>query len=150
MIHIMHHLRRSIRFTFEKETEVKGVSGYKYTLDSALVDNSLPENQCFNPYPDQDKFNPVQFYSGLMNVSTCKYDSPAYVSYPHFLHGSPQLVDQFQTGSLNPSKDKHESYIILEPLSGVPLEVGIRLQINTLMRPLTRFYDDQIHTFNIT
>jgi len=46
-------LCRSIRFTFEKETKVKGVSGYKYTLDSALVDNSLPENQHSNAATDQ-------------------------------------------------------------------------------------------------
>ena len=129
---------------------MKGVTGYKYILDANLVDNTLPENQCFNPYPDKDPFNPVEMYSGLMNVSTCKYNSPAYVSYPHFLHGDPRLVDQFQMGSLEPSKARHESYVILEPLSGVPLEVGIRLQINTLLRPLTRYNDMGHNLVNIT
>jgi len=129
---------RTLRFTFEKEVYIKGVLGYKYALDTNLVNNSLPENKCFNPYPDEE----IQLYTGLMNVSACKWDTPAYVSYPHFLHGEQALLDQFEEGSLQPKKERHESYMVLEPISGVPLEVAIRLQINTLLRPVKRIADD--------
>ena len=75
--------------------------------------------------------------NGLLNVSTCKFDSPAYVSYPHFYLGDPVLVDQFAEGSLKPDPAKHESFISLEPRSGIPLEVAVRMQINSLIRPLS-------------
>ena len=47
-------LSRSIRFNFKEETEVVGVSAYKYSLDEILVANSstTPDNGCFNPFPD--------------------------------------------------------------------------------------------------
>lgn len=131
---------RTLRFTFQEEMYVKGVLGYKYALDANLVDGSLMENECFNPYPDPE----IKLYTGLMNVSACKWDTPAYVSYPHFLHGEQALLDQFEVGSVEPSKERHESYIILEPISGVPLEVAIRLQINTLLRPLKKHADDNV------
>jgi len=139
---------RTLRFTYKEEVSIKGVWGYKYSLDTNLVNNSLEENMCFNPFPD-DK---MPLYAGLMNVSACKWNAPAYVSYPHFLHGDQALFDQFDEGSLNPTVEDHESYIVLEPISGVPLEVAIRLQINTLLRPLVRNFDDgdPTHTFNIT
>ena len=75
--------------------------------------------------------------NGLLNVSTCKFDSPAYVSYPHFYLGDPLLVNQFAEGSLKPDPAKHESFISLEPRSGIPLEVAVRMQINSLIRPLS-------------
>ena len=68
---------------------------------------------------------------------SCKYDSPAYVSYPHFLHGDPMLINQFENGTFHPTRKEHESYITLEPLTGVPLEVAVKLQINVLTRPVS-------------
>jgi len=138
---------RSLRYKYQHEVEVKGVTGYKYSLDADMVDNRLSDHFCYNPYPDPD----LSLYSGLMNVSACKYDSPAYVSYPHFLHGDIELLHQFTSESMQPSLSKHESYLVLEPTSGIPLEVAIRLQINTLLRPLTRHFDgdDSSQTFDI-
>lgn len=135
---------RSLRFTYTEEVEVKGVSGYKYVLGADLVNNTLPQNECFNPYPDPDiKTVP----DGLFNVSTCKYDSPAYVSYPHFLNGDQMLIDQFVEGNIKPDVATHQSYIVLEPLSGVPLEVAVKLQINMLARPVS--VEFQNHTYQI-
>ena len=59
------------------------------------------------------------------------------MSYPHFLHGDPMLIDQFADGTFHPNRKDHESYITLEPLSGVPLEVAVKLQINLLARPVS-------------
>ena len=76
--------------------------------------------------------------NGLLNVSACKFQAPAYVSYPHFYLADPILLDQFEEGSLNPDVNKHESYLSLEPRSGIPLEVSVRMQINGLVRPLVK------------
>lgn len=49
------------------------------------------------------------------------------------------IIDQFHEDSkiFNPDPEKHTSYLSLDPRSGIPLEVAIRLQINMLARPLT-------------
>ena len=74
--------------------------------------------------------------NGLLNVSACKFQAPAYVSYPHFYLADNNLIDQFEDGSLKPDPELHESFLSLDPRSGIPLEVGIRMQINGLVRPL--------------
>jgi hypothetical protein len=47
-------LSRSIRFNYQEETEVVGVSAYKFVLDETLTANAStnPSNWCFNPNPD--------------------------------------------------------------------------------------------------
>ena len=74
--------------------------------------------------------------NGLLNVSACKFQAPAYVSYPHFYLADNNLIEQFEDGSLKPDPELHESFLSLDPRSGIPLEVGIRMQINGLVRPL--------------
>ena len=75
--------------------------------------------------------------NGLLNVSACKYDSPAYVSFPHFYLADPALLDQFHPDSdLNPNEEEHSAYLSLMPKQGIPLEVAIRMQINILYRPM--------------
>ena len=131
---------RTLRFNYEEDIKVHGITGYKFVLDQEIVDNSTDENgyACCNPYPDEDVYLP----RGLLNVSACKYDSPAYVSYPHFYLADESLLDAFHEDSaIKPSKEKHETFISLEPTAGIPLQIQVRLQINTLSRPLTRFYD---------
>jgi len=87
--------------------------------------------------------------NGLLNVSSCKFNAPAFVSYPHFYQGDPVLLDQFELGSLNPNQDLHESQLSLEPISGVPLDVKVRMQINGLVSPLNRTSDDGSYSLSV-
>ena len=66
-----------------------------------------------------------------------KVTSTTFVSYPHFIHGDSQLVDQFSAGSLSTEEGKHESYLVLEPWSGIPVEAAVRMQLNLLVRPVS-------------
>ncbi|TRY61675.1 hypothetical protein TCAL_07973 [Tigriopus californicus] len=127
-------LCRTIRFNYKEEAEVHGISGYRYYLDDELLSNetSLPENSCYNPNPDPTLYLP----HGLLNVSTCKFNSPAYVSFPHFYLADEVLVKQFEPGTMVPDPEKHANYLSLMPDTGVPLEVRIRMQINGLVRSL--------------
>ena len=80
--------------------------------------------------------------NGLLNVSKCKFDSAAYVSLPHFHLADPALLDQFDPESdLAPRDEEHSSYLSILPRQGIPLEVAIRMQINTLYRPITKWID---------
>jgi len=103
---------------------------------------------------DKIMFQPV--YNGMLNVSSCKFNAPAFVSYPHFYNADPFYAEQFQEGAISPNKvndkkilvwipllidmpfdqDDHESHLMLEPYSGVPVDVKVRMQINMLVRPV--------------
>jgi len=150
-------LCRPIHFNFKEETKVSGIHGYKYWLDDMFIGNATynSSNSCYNPYPDLvpqsldrdgNPINPeaemleqvrMPLINGLLNVSACKFDSPSYVSYPHFYMADPLLIDQFHSDSdLNPNEADHASHISIMPKVGIPLDVKIRLQINILLRPL--------------
>lgn len=112
-------------------------------------------NTCYNPHPDLlqqpkgtsgediDDIHPILdlvnigLYNGLLNASACKFNAPAYVSFPHFYLADPELMEPFHPDSdLWPNRKQHESYISLMPAPGIPLDVAIRMQINFLTRPL--------------
>jgi len=147
-------LCRPIFFNFKEETEVSGIHGYKYWLDDMFIGNATTNssNSCYNPqpdmvinYPEAKAFNEslnMPLINGLLNVSSCKFDSAAYVSFPHFYMADPLLLDQFDERSdLNPNEEEHSSYLTIMPKQGIPLEVAIRMQINILYRPLTHWVE---------
>jgi scavenger receptor class B protein 1 len=53
--------------------------------------------------------------SGVFNVSSCRLDSPTFLSLPHFYNADPYYIDAIE--GISP-QDKHEFYITLEPVSG--------------------------------
>ncbi|KAJ6646997.1 UDP-galactose transporter senju, partial [Pseudolycoriella hygida] len=134
-------LCRSISLDFEEEKSVHGITGYKYAGGEKMVDNGTvyPENKCFS-------FG-ESVPSGVMNVSACRFGSPVFMSFPHYYAADPYFLDQIE--GLNPSKEKHEFYITLEPLTGIPLDVAARLQINMLVRPIPNvtLYQHAPHMF---
>ncbi|XP_015115646.1 protein croquemort isoform X2 [Diachasma alloeum] len=73
--------------------------------------------------------------SGTLNVSTCKFGAPAFVSLPHF-----HLADESYRNSidgLRPAHDgSHDFYILVQPDLGIPLQVRARLQLNLLIQPI--------------
>lgn len=70
--------------------------------------------------------------TGLLNISSCRYGAPVFVSLPHFYKADPMLLDQV-TG-MNPTDD-YDFSITLEPATGIPLQVAAKLQINMLLQP---------------
>lgn len=119
---------RSIDFDFEKEVQVHGITGYKYSGGKKTVDNgtAYPENKCFS----EGQVVP----SGVMNVTSCRYGTPVFMSFPHYYAADPYYLDMVD--GLSPSQDKHEFSITLEPKTGIPLDVAARFQINMLVRPM--------------
>jgi len=149
---------RTIFFNFKEETEREGVKGYKYWLDMGFMGNATTNasNECYNPHPDlvqqpKDKTTgedlpnvkpldgsiDLPLWDGLLNVTSCKFNAPAYVSFPHFFMADPKLLEAFDPQSdLWPNEEQHSCYITLMPEPAIPLDVSIRLQINMLLRPL--------------
>ena len=67
------------------------------------------------------------------NVTRCKVKSPAFLSRPHFLMADPHYLRQFQAG-LEPDAARHDSHLLIEPLSSIPIKVNTYALINPLTR----------------
>lgn len=100
---------RSILMDFEEELEIKGVKTLKFSGGDRTVDNGTlyPENKC---YCDGECVP-----SGLFNISSCRYGSPVFMSFPHFYNADPFYLDQIQ--GMKPDKDKHQFFMAFEPVS---------------------------------
>ncbi len=55
-------------------------------------ETEIPENECFNPHPLPDYYLP----NGMLDVSTCKFEAPAYVSFPHFYKTDPEIRTRYK------------------------------------------------------
>ncbi|KAK9876973.1 hypothetical protein WA026_016003 [Henosepilachna vigintioctopunctata] len=112
---------------FVEEVTVKGIKGYKYTGDN-IFDNgtSRPENKCF--------CNGECIPSGVFNVSKCRQGSPTFLSFPNFYNADPYYIDLIE--GVTPDKERDEFYIVLEPKSGIVIELAARMQVNMLLQPI--------------
>lgn len=101
---------RSIPFDYEKDVVVHGVTGYRYSGGARAVDNGrkYPENSCYKGEGGES------VPSGVMNISSCRYGSPVFMSFPHYYAGEEFYLNEVE--GLEPNKEKHESYFTLEPV----------------------------------
>jgi len=95
-------------------------TGHSCALNFVCQGNSSfnASNSCFNPQPDllptpidengysvSETQRPLDgalnmgLVNGLLNVSSCKFNAPAYVSFPHFYMADPMLLDMFHPDS---------------------------------------------------
>ncbi|XP_061382843.1 protein peste-like [Danaus plexippus] len=120
-------LCRTVHLEYNSSGSLDGVLYNKYTMTEASFDNSSrsPDNACF--------CSGECSWSGTMNVSACRYGSPAFMSLPHFLYGDPELRS-YVTG-LSPDPELHSFYFAIEPRLGVPVDVAGRFQFNIFIEP---------------
>nr|QJX59420.1 sensory neuron membrane protein [Dioryctria abietella] len=126
---------RSIYISFVEKTSIFNMSAYYYELsESAFAAKSAnPNNRCFckkNWSANHDGC----LLMGLLNLMPCQ-KAPAIVSMPHFYLASEELLDYFNSG-INPDKEKHSTYIYIEPITGVVLKGVQRLQFNVELRQM--------------
>ncbi|XP_045473991.1 protein croquemort-like isoform X2 [Harmonia axyridis] len=109
------------------EVMVKGIRGYKYTGNYIFDNGTLrPENRCFC----NGECNP----SGVFNVSLCRQGSPTFLSFPNFYHADPYYTDAIE--GVIPNKERDEFYIVLEPKTGIVIDLAARMQLNMLLQPI--------------
>ncbi|KAH8412029.1 hypothetical protein KR222_007038 [Zaprionus bogoriensis] len=119
---------RTLPLDYAETVEIEGLQGYKFSGGPRSVDNGTlyPENLCFCG----GECSP----SGVMNVTACRFDSPVFMSYPHFYNADQYYLDQVE--GLEPEQQHHEFYMVVEPSTGLPLEVAARFQVNMLVEPI--------------
>lgn len=67
-------------------------------------------------------------------VCFCVQGGPVMVSFPHLLYADKEYINSVE--GLDPNKDKHQPFLILEPISGTPLYGAQRIQFNMFVRPV--------------
>jgi len=122
---------RRLTFDFNAESWPKGIHSYEFTGTEAVFDNGTgpgaraPENRCYNP-PG------ARLNSGAFNASVCRFGAPVFISFPHFYLADPAYRAGIGAG-LAPDAGKHGTYMRVEPLSGLPVDVVARFQVNVLL-----------------
>lgn len=119
---------RYIQVDYAEDTEILGIPGYTYVVGKSLLDNgtSDPKNRC--------NCGGVCAPQGVLNISSCKYGAPGFLSYPHFLDADPYFRNK--VNGMNPDRKRHQMYVTLEPTTGIPLDVAARFQMNLLLQPI--------------
>ncbi|XP_068608709.1 scavenger receptor class B member 1 [Brachionichthys hirsutus] len=115
---------RSLELVFRRSGEMKGIPLYRFVAPETLFANGTV-------YPPNEGFCPCR-QSGLLNVSSCRHNSPVFISQPHFFNADPALLDSVH--GLHPNEDEHGLFIDIHPQTGVPLNVSVRLQLNLYMK----------------
>ncbi|CAG7823679.1 unnamed protein product [Allacma fusca] len=123
---------RTLDLNYKEEIQVNGINGYRYWGDDKMFANQTqcPDNWCWCPAGECPPH-------GALDVSTCKWGAPAFISFPHFYHADQSYRDAVV--GMHPVEEKHQMFIDLEPRSGIPLQVAASFQINILLQPTKEY-----------
>ncbi|KAJ8262697.1 hypothetical protein COCON_G00151540 [Conger conger] len=126
-------LCRSIHLGFEADVEVKGIPAYRFAPPKDVLaspeDNPanagfcVPAGQCLS--------------TGVLKVSVCRQGAPIVVSFPHFYQADSKYINAFE--GLSPNKEDHETYLDLNPTTGIPIRACKRAQLNVLLNRISGF-----------
>uniref|UniRef100_A0A8D2ADE3 Scavenger receptor class B member 2 n=1 Tax=Sus scrofa TaxID=9823 RepID=A0A8D2ADE3_PIG len=127
---------RSVYITFSDFERVQGLPALRYKVPAEILANTsdnagfcIPKGNCLG--------------SGVLNVSVCKNGAPIIMSFPHFYQADEKFVSAID--GMHPNKEYHETFVDINPLTGIILRAAKRFQINVYVRKL----DDFIETGNI-
>ncbi|PAV85573.1 hypothetical protein WR25_24960 isoform A [Diploscapter pachys] len=131
---------RSIQLEFYKPFETDGVPGYRYLIPADLYNYSIPQNQDYchkNSTPQYFTDSKVQIPgclpNGLLDASKCLPGEPrVYISQAHF-YSSPREVWSAVEGLDEPNAEYDQTFVDLEPTTGVPIQAKRVMQINVGM-----------------
>lgn len=99
-------------------TDIHGATGSVFIGTENTFNNN---SRC---YCVNNKCHP----NGVREISTCRFQAPAFISFPHFYLADASYRDMVL--GMVPEKEKHQFDISLHKITGVPLSVNARLQIN--------------------
>ncbi|XP_075689686.1 scavenger receptor class B member 1 isoform X2 [Rhinoderma darwinii] len=113
---------RSLKLVYEREESFRGIPTFRYTAPNYLFANGTD-------YPPNAGFCPC-VASGVMNVSSCRFNAPFFLSFPHFYNADPEYVESVD--GLHPSEELHSLFLDLHPLTGIPMNCSIKMQLSLL------------------
>lgn len=126
-------LCRSIYMEFEKDVEVKGIPAYRFTPPRSVLaskeENPANEGFCVSP---QECLG-----TGLLKVSPCRKGAPVVASFPHFHLADSKYVAAIE--GMSPQREHHQTFLDLNPTTGVIVRANKRAQVNVLMSRIPGF-----------
>ncbi|XP_042276486.1 lysosome membrane protein 2a isoform X1 [Thunnus thynnus] len=136
-------LCRSIHLAYVEDVDVKGIQAYRFAppSDVLMSPKDNPSNAGFC-VPAGDCLG-----TGVLKVSVCREGAPIVVSFPHFYQADPKYIEAID--GLHPNKEEHETYLDLQPTTGVPIRACKRAQLNIILKrvqgfPNTKFINETI------
>lgn len=126
-------LCRSIYMQFEKEVSVRGIPAYRFTPPRDVLANATnnPDNEGFC----LDKNNCLD--DGVLHVGVCRKGAPVVVSFPHFYLGAQKYIDAIE--GISPVHEEHQTYLDLNPTTGLPVRASKKAQINIKLDRVSSF-----------
>ncbi|XP_023264420.1 lysosome membrane protein 2-like isoform X1 [Seriola lalandi dorsalis] len=126
-------LCRTIYMEFEKDVEVNGIPAYRFTPPRSVLaskeENPANEGFCVTP---QECLG-----TGLLKVSPCRKGAPVVASFPHFYLADDQYPDAIE--GMSPQREHHQTFLDLNPTTGVIVRANKRAQINILLSRMSGF-----------
>ncbi|TNN55536.1 Lysosome membrane protein 2 [Liparis tanakae] len=123
----------SIHMEFEKDVEVKGIPAYRFTPPRSVFaskeENPANEGFCVSPKECLG--------TGLLKVSPCRKGAPVVASFPHFYLGENKYAAAI--GGLSPKREHHQTFLDLNPTTGVIVRANKRAQVNILINRISGF-----------
>jgi hypothetical protein len=117
-------LVRPVEFKYSKLTNMYDIELFRYEFSEDL----------FEPAPEY-----FMDTEGLANMYP-EYGIPVYLSKPHFL-GTEESVCDAVIG-MDPKSSKHDTYIDVEPITGITMKAKARIQVNFKVSPTDEWYSD--------
>ncbi|XP_026853162.2 platelet glycoprotein 4 [Electrophorus electricus] len=122
---------RSVYAEYVNSLDLKGITVYRFMLPQSIFASPTVnlDNKCF--CTNYEVTNNCTM-AGVLDIKACK-GAPVFISLPHFLHGSPELLQT--VNGLNPDPEEHSTFLDVEPITGFTLRVSKRLQVNMVYGP---------------
>ena len=90
----------------------------------------------YSEFKSTDTF--VEYPSGIFDMSVCHYGAPIFISKPHFFDADPYYLTT--VGGLTPNSSLHQTFLDVEPITGIPIELDLKVQINVHIEPLVNHF----------
>uniref|UniRef100_A0AAY4C3I3 Uncharacterized protein n=1 Tax=Denticeps clupeoides TaxID=299321 RepID=A0AAY4C3I3_9TELE len=136
-------LCRSIHLAYVNDEEVKGIPALRFAPPSDVLESpdANPANAGFC-VPAGDCLG-----KGVLKVSVCREGAPIVVSFPHFYQADEKYINAIE--GMSPNKEEHETYLDLNPTTGLPIRACKRAQLNIILKrvagfPKTKFLNETI------
>ncbi|XP_023246481.1 sensory neuron membrane protein 2 [Copidosoma floridanum] len=126
---------RTVYLDFENRSKYKGLSSIKFVESNMLTSGAtFSNNKCFCVNETKGILGEDGcLLDGAMELQTC-LNTPVVLTFPHFF----KAHTKYQNGVLgvNPNKTLHETFVELEPKTGVVLRGAKRVQFNIFYRKI--------------
>lgn len=128
-------LCRALPLVYHTTVQHKGLPSYRFRprRDVFMSPARFPqENSCFD--------GPERVVGdGIFDVTTCQFNAPIVLSWPHFLHADRKYLEAVE--GMRPDPEEHGFWFDIQPVTGTTLSARARIQINVNIRNTARFED---------